>query len=198
MGTDSASILFGKTRRAVLALTYGHTDERFYLRQIVRHASVGVGVVQRELRQLAAAGILTRTVSGRQTYYQANRECPIFEELRAIVTKTAGVASLLQSALAPLGERIAIAFIFGSIAHGGEHATSDVDLMVVGEVGFGEVVDRVSPTQDRLGREVNPKVYPRAEFVEKARAGQHFLSRVLALPKIFLIGTEHDLAQLVG
>lgn len=200
MGTehDLASTLFGKTRRAVLALTYGHADESFHLRRIARFAASGMGVVQRELRQLVDAGILTRTVSGHQTYYQADRACPIFDELRSVVTKTAGVADILRDALAPLGERLAIAFIFGSVARGSEGAASDVDLLIVGDVTFGEVAEAVGPAQERLAREVNPKVYPQAEFVTKVRAGQHFLTRVLALPKVFLVGTDHDLARLVA
>ena len=199
MGTrpgDLGGTLFGKTRRAVLALTYGRPEESFHLRRIARFAATGMGVVQRELQQLTAAGILTRQVSGRQVYYQADRACPVYDELRSLVTKTAGVADVLRGALAALGERASVAFIFGSFARGTQGPDSDVDVLVVGDVTFGEVTDALAPAQERLGREVNPTVYSRREIQQKVRARQHFVTRVLAEAKVFLVGNERELAGL--
>jgi predicted nucleotidyltransferase len=193
---DLGSTLFGKTRRAVLALTYGRPEESFHLRRIARFAATGQGVLQRELQQLTAVGLLTRRVSGRQTYYQADRACPIFEELRSVVTKTAGLSDVLRDALVPLGERVTVAFVFGSFAQGTQRAGSDVDVLVVGQVTFGELTEALAPVQERLSREVNPTVYPRREFQEKVRARQHFVTRVLASPKLFLVGNERELEQL--
>jgi uncharacterized protein len=196
MGTgDLGATLFGKTRRAVLALTYGHPEESFHLRRIARFAATGQGVLQRELQQLTGAGLLTRTASGRQVYYRANRACPIFEELRSVVTKTAGMVDVLRDAFVSLGERVAVAFIFGSFARGTQRSGSDVDVLVIGEVTFGELTEALAPAQERLGREVNPTVYPRREFQQKAQARQHFVTRVLADPKLFLIGNERELAR---
>jgi len=159
-----ASTLFGKARRAVMALTYGHPDESFHLRRIARFAGIGMGVVQRELQQLTQVGILRRTVSGRQVYYQANRDSPVFEELHGLVLKTAGVADVVRDALVAIGDRVAVAFIYGSVARAGETRGSDVDVMVVGNASFTECVDALGPAQERLGREVNPTVYPPAEW----------------------------------
>ncbi len=192
-----SATLFGKTRRAVLSLLYGHADEAFYLRQITRTAGVGLGAVQRELQQLLNAGILLRTVRGRQVYYQANRDCPVFLELKNLVLKTAGVAAILQSALAPLAGRIRIAFIFGSIAAGDEQRGSDGDVLVVGEVTFAEVVSAIQKAQEILDREVNPTVYPPGEFQSKLVTGHHFLKTVLKGPMVFLIGDKRELARLV-
>lgn len=199
MGTQSRDLgatLFGKTRRAVLALTHGHPEESFHLRRIARFAGTGMGVVQRELQQLTATGILTRRVNGRQVYYQADQGCSVFAELRSLVTKTAGVADALRGALAVLGERVSVAFIFGSFARGTQGPDSDVDVLVVGDVAFGEVTDALAPAQERLGREVNPAVYPRRELQQKIRARQHFVTRVLAETKLFLVGSERELAGL--
>ena len=96
MGTQSPDnpigpALFSKNRRAVLALLFGHPDQSYYLRQIVRACGGGVGAVQRELGQLAAAGIIRRTVRGNQVYFQADETCPVFEELKGVVVKTAGI-----------------------------------------------------------------------------------------------------------
>ena len=189
--------LFGATRQAVLRFLFGHSDQRFYQRQIIRSAGLGSGTVQRELEQLVAAGILTRTVEGRQTYFQANRACPVFQELHGLIRKTFGVAQVLQSGLAVLAGKVQLAFIYGSMATGGETTASDVDVMVVGEqVSMHDVVSALAEAQRDLGREVNPSVYRTEEFCRKLAQGQHFLSSVASGPKIFLIGDEHELAGL--
>ena len=188
--------LFGKTRRAVLSLLYSQVDDSFYLRQIVRAAGVGLGAVQRELKQLSDAGIIQRIVRGHQVYYQANPRCPVFAEIKSLVVKTVGVGAALQAALAPLGDRVNVAFIYGSIARSGEHRDSDVDVLVVGKATFSEIVSSLSEAQKTIGREINPTVYPPAEFRSKVAAGHHFLTTVLKGPMLFLIGDARELARL--
>ncbi|MGB7758620.1 MAG: nucleotidyltransferase domain-containing protein [Bryobacteraceae bacterium] len=189
--------LFGATRQAVLRLLFGHTDRRFYQRQVIRSIGLGSGTVQRELEQLVSAGILTRTVEGRQTYFQANRACPVFEELHGLIRKTFGVAQVLQSSLAALADRIQIAFIYGSMATGDETGGSDVDVMIIGKkVSMDDVVPALADAQRDLAREVNPSVYRTAEFCRKLAQGQHFLSSVMSAPKIYLIGDENELRRL--
>ncbi len=190
--------LFGKTRRAVLSVLYSHTDESFYLRQLVRITGVGVGAMQRELKQLTDSGIIRRLRIGRQIFFQANTDCPVFKELRDLVIKTIGVGDVLRSALVPLAERIQIAFIYGSLARGEETRSSDLDVLVVGDLTFAEVVSAISPLQVTLSREINPSVYPLKEFKFKVSEGQHFISTVLEAPKIFVIGDNNELEKLVG
>ncbi len=193
-----ASALFSKNRQAILALLFSHPDEQFYLRRIVRACGGGVGAVQRELKQLAEAGIIRRTVRDRQVYFQADPACPVFEELKSLVVKTVGVADVLRAALAPLGERIVVAFIFGSVARAQQQRASDVDLLVVGQIAFPEVVAALATAQEHLDREVNPAVYSPEEFQAKAAAGHHFLATVLKKPKVFLIGDQDELARLAA
>lgn len=198
MDTDSridslGAALFGKSRRAVLGLLYGHPDQAFYLRQIARATGTGIGAVQRELKQLTDAGILSREKVGNQVHFQANRACPVFAELKSLVIKTAGVADILKTALSALSDRIRIAFLFGSMASADGNADSDVDVMIVGEVSFKEAVEALAQTQEILGREVNPVVYGPDEFEKKRKEGHHFILSVLENPKIFLIGSEDDL-----
>ena len=195
--SDNLSItLFGKTRRSVLSLLYAHADESFYVRQIARNAGAGMGSVQRELQSLYSAGIINRTVSGRQVYYKANRECPVFSELKSLIIKTAGVADMLKAALAPLADKMRAAFIYGSIAGGTEKRESDVDIMVVGDVTFAEIVSVLQKAQKAIGREINPSVYPAAEFKAKIAAEHHFLKSVLKTDSIFLIGDKRELERL--
>jgi predicted nucleotidyltransferase len=195
--TDNLSAtLFGKTRRAILALLYSHADESFYLRQIARTADVGMGAVQRELKNLSKTGIIRRTVRGRQVYFQANPECPIYDELKSLVIKTIGVGDVLRTALIPIADRINVAFLFGSLVRGDEGSRSDVDIMVVGDVTFTEVVLALSHIQETVQREINPIVYPPEEFRSKLAADHHFLKTTLIGPKFFLIGDEHELTKL--
>jgi len=181
----------------VLSLLFGHTDASFYLREIVRRSDVGMGALQRELKLLAGAGIISRSVQGKQVYYKANPDCPVFNELRGLVAKTCGVSEVLRTGLSDLLDLITVAFIFGSLVHGSEAQDSDVDIMVVGTVTFAEVVSALSPLQQTLGREINPTVYPEVEFREKLADGHHFLTSVLEEDKIFLLGDQNELTRLV-
>jgi uncharacterized protein len=190
--------LLGKTRRSILSVLYGHADETFYLRQLVRVAGSGTGSVQRELKALADAGIIRRIGKGRQVYYQANAQCAVYPELKSLIMKTAGMGDALKLAMLPLSERIRTAFIYGSVAHSSESRESDVDLFVIGDVTLAEVVETLSPIQLTLNREINPTVYPVEEFRAKQAAGHHFIKSVLEGNKVFLIGDENDLAKLAS
>jgi len=192
-----ASALFGAARQGVLRLLFGHSDQRFYQRQIVREVGLGYGAVQRELRRLERCGLLLRSVEGRQTYYQANADSPVFEELRGLIRKTFGVADVLRSGLARIAKDIRVAFIYGSIAKGAETAESDVDLFVVADsLALADIVTALRHAQEELRREVNPTVYQAKEFCRKLTQGHHFVSKVVAGPKIFLVGDEGELARL--
>ncbi len=196
--TDQLGItLFGKTRRAILALLYGRVDESFYLRQLARSVNAGMGAVQRELKALSEAGIIRRHVQGRHVYYQADPRSPVFKELRSLVAKTVGAGDILRDALAPLADRIDLAFIYGSVARAEEKKNSDVDVLIVGNVTFSEIVSALNPAQKILGREINPAVYPPAEFRSKVIAGHHFLTAVLGGEKLYLIGGKDELERLV-
>jgi predicted nucleotidyltransferase len=188
--------LFGKTRRELLGLLYTHPDRSFYLRQIVRALGMGQGTVQRELARLAGAGLLARTRVGSQVHYQANSKSPVFNDLKALMVKSAGVADVLREALGGLAEQVAVAFIYGSLARGEGKANSDVDVMIIGEVSFGEVVAALQAAQKAIGREVNPSVYASSEYKRKLRAKHHFLCSVVSLPKVFLVGGENELKRL--
>jgi DNA-binding transcriptional ArsR family regulator len=191
-----SAALFGKARRAILALLFGHPDESFYLRQVIRAAGTGQGAVQRELKRLSEAGVIKRVVRGRQVFYQANRQCAVFDELLGLVAKTIGAAEILRAALAPMADRVLIALIHGSFARGEQRQGSDVDLLVVGKVTFAEVVSALGPSQEKICREINPLVYPPAEFKKKMRLGHHLLQNIVGGPKIFLIGDDRDLARM--
>lgn len=200
MTSSIAGALFGQTRRKVLGLLFGHPEESFYLREIVRAVGSGTGAVQRELEQLTNAGLILREVDGRQIYFTANPGSPVFEEVRGLVTKTIGMHEVIRLALADLAERrlILSAFLYGSAATGRDRPESDVDLMVVGDLTLAALLPVLRPVQDQLGREINPTIYPVEELRQKLVAGNHFLKSVLSRPKIMLVGNENELAELAG
>lgn len=116
-------VLFGKARGAILALLYGQPDKQFYYRQITREIShASPGTLQRELDTLSQLGLIERFAAGNQVFYKANLKNPVYPELRGLVSKTVGVFQMLRSALEPLADRIAAAFVYGSMARRQEHA----------------------------------------------------------------------------
>jgi predicted nucleotidyltransferase len=192
-------VLFGKGRGALLGLLYGQPDESFYYRQITRRVpNVSVGTLQRELDLLSSLGLIDRSTTGHQVFYRANRNHPVFPELRALVSKTVGAIEILRGALAPVADRISAAFIYGSMARQEEKAGSDIDLMIVGSVSLEEVIEHTGKIEPSLGRPINPTVYSPLEFKSKIAAGNHFLNSVVREKKSFLIGGESELRKVGG
>ncbi len=194
-----ADALFTKTQQRVLAVLFGQSQRSFYANEIIGLAGSGSGAVQRELARLELAGLVTTHRIGNQKHYQANPAAPIFAELRGIVLKTFGAADVLRAALQPVWPAVELAFVYGSLAKGTEHAGSDVDLMVIGALpSNAELLEALMPAQAQLGRAVNPTLYTPDEFAQRVRDGRSFILRVLEQPKIFVKGDEHDISRLGG
>jgi len=197
MSNRMLNALFGSELRVrALGWLFSHPDEAFYITQVANATGVPVSNLSLELRKLAEVGLLETYRVGGQRYFRANRACPIFDELRSIAVKTAGIGDVLRVALGKLNG-VEAAFIYGSIARGDAEAASDVDIMVIGAAGFADVIAALEGVRERLGRDVNPTAYGTEEFREKARAGGGFLSDVLAGAKIFLVGDAAKLDALV-
>ena len=182
----------------MLGWLFTHPDERYFVRQLTSLLREDSTNVSRELIRLEKTGILVSTKEGKQKYYQANRKSPIYDELHGLIVKTAGVADVLRSALAPSAGHIKVAFIFGSIASGNEDKASDIDLLVVGNITFGEVVDLISTAEATLNRELNPVVYTLSEFNKRLSENHYFISNILSGDKIFVVGDDNELQSLVG
>lgn len=189
-------LLGSRLRAKALGWFFTHSGERCFVRQLTALLGEDSTNLSRELARLASLGVLACQQEGRQKYYRANPECPIFAELKSLAIKTAGAGDVLREALAPLAERVKVAFLYGSLSRGEENARSDADVMVIGKVAFGEVVQALRAAEEKLGREVNPTVYSPSEFKTKVAAKHHFLATVLSSSKIFLIGNKYDLGKL--
>ena len=184
--------LFTTTQQKVLGLLYVQPDKSFYVKEILRLTGMGVATIKRELERMLSAGILQMNKVGNQHHYQADPACPIYNELLNIVKKTFGVTDVIALTLAPFAERIDWAFIFGSVASGKETSTSDIDLMIIGDVGFTEVVTDLYSIQETLGREINPKIYSREEWTQMKNKKDAFINEILAKPRMDVIGDANE------
>jgi len=190
-----ADALFSSTQQRVLGYLFGQPARSFFANELIGLVGAGSGAVQRELKRLAESGLVTVTHRGNQKHFQANPASPIFAELCSITQKTFGLAGPLREALAPLAGQIDAAFVFGSVAKKSDTAASDVDLMVVSDsLTYADLFGALEEAADKLGRPVNPTVYSRAELARRIGEGNAFVTRVLAQPKLWLIGDEHILA----
>lgn len=198
MNTDSitssiADALFSKVRQRVLAVLFLAPDRSFYTNEVIGLAQSGAGAVQRELADLAAAGLLTVRKQGNQKHFQANAASPVFTELRALVLKTMGLADVLRTALLPIAPQISLAFVFGSMAKQQDTSASDIDVLLVSDtLGYGDVFAALEPASQTLGRPINPAIYSTSDFKARQLDDNAFINRVMKQPKIWLIGQEES------
>ncbi len=189
--TSLSEVLFSGVQQRVLGVLFGQPDRSFYANEIAKLGNTGRGALQRELERMTSSGLITMTAIGHQKHYQANRDSPIFHELRGIVLKTFGLSDVIRQALSGHAAAIEHAFIYGSVARGADTASSDIDLMVIAEgLRYSELFESLAKAEETLGRKVNPTLYSRKAFTKKAQADNQFVSRVLEQPRIVLIGDE--------
>jgi len=193
--SNLADALFSGTQQRVLGLLFEQPERSFYATELINLAGVGSGAVQRELASLSQSGLVTVKPVGNQKHYQANPASPIYDELCGLVRKTVGLAEPLRAALAPLATQIKAAFVYGSVAKKEDTASSDIDLMLVSDtLTFGDTILALQAATESLGREVNPNIFTPQDFANRLKEGGSFVSRVMAQPKVLLIGGEHDLS----
>jgi predicted nucleotidyltransferase len=186
------SFLSSRTRAAFLRLLFGLKTAPLHTRELARQAGVTARSVQKEASTLLKLGLLTVRKDGNRTYYDANRQHPIYKEIHDMVLKTSGLVDIINQALGN-ATGVSCAFIFGSIASGTENADSDIDLMVIGTVGLRKLSSLLSGVSEALGREINPHIMTQEEFGRRLKKNEHLISRILESPKIFVIGTEDEL-----
>ena len=191
--TGLADALFTTTQQRLLTLLFGQPGRSFFASELIRLTGSGSGAVQRELKRFASSGLVSVTPLGRQKHYQANPDCPVFEEVSGIVRKTLALTEPIRRALEPIADRIRLALVYGSVVEGTDTAGSDVDLLLVADgVMLEEVYAALSPVETGLARRISPALYTSREFDERKAAGNPFLTNVLTGEHIVLIGGEGD------
>lgn len=192
--TSLAAALFSNTQQRVLALLFGQSGRSFFATELIGLSGGGSGAVQRELARLAQSGLVTVSRVGNQKHFQANPQSPVFAELCGIVQKTVGLAEPLREVLMPFTDNIVAAFVYGSVAKRSDTAESDIDLMVVSDsLNYADLFGALEEAATRLGRTVNPSIYTRRELARRIKQKNVFVIRVLAQPKVWLIGKDDDL-----
>ena len=171
-------------------------DKWWYLTDLAKHLGVSPSSLQRELASLVDGDLLISRKDGKRVYYKVNRGCPIVEELQTIFVKTSGIADVIKSCLKKFSGKIEIAFVYGSVARTEELSTSDVDLMIVGDVGLADLVPGLRRAEKALSREINPTIYSPQEFLQRHKEGDSFINTVLSDSKIFLKGNDSELEAL--
>ena len=192
MGT-LADLLSSRVKAEMFRLLFGTSDTPLHLREIGRRSGLSVGTVRQELERLENFGLIEKNADGNRRLYAARRDHPLYGDIHNLVLKTSGLADVLRDSLAEAQAQIRVAFVFGSMASGKDHAGSDVDLFIIGELGLRTLSRLLAGVPDKLGREVNPYLLSREEFLRRKRESEHFVSSVLVAPHLFIIGNEHEL-----
>lgn len=185
------ALFSSKLRVKILSHLFLHPGERYHVRRLAAVLAAPVGSIGRELCHLERAGILACESVGNQKHYTVRKALPIIEDLRNIFLKTAGAGEELRHVLEKLSG-IEIAFLYGSYASGEAHASSDLDLMVIGAASNRELAPAVSRVERRLKREINYTLYTRGDAERRRRKIGDFVHEVLAGPKILLVGKTDD------
>ncbi len=186
-----SEILSSRSRAAVFRLLFSGIEKELHVREIQRRSTLNDSTIRQELKKLVRLDLVKGRKDSNRIYYRANKKNPLYRELRNLVIKTTGVADVLRGALRD--GRIHVAFVFGSIAGGEVSAGSDVDLFVIGEIGFRGLSELLSGVSEEIGREINPYVMNKDEYRKRVKSGEHFISHILKSPKIFIVGADHDL-----
>jgi DNA-binding transcriptional ArsR family regulator len=189
-----ANILSSRVRAEIFRLLFGLNEKELHLRELERQAGLSLGTIRQDLQKLLKLDLVKTRRDGNRLYYRANTEHPLYPEIRNLVLKTAGLVEIFKSALNQEGVRVA--FIFGSLANNRDKGGSDVDLMAIGAVTLRDLSSWLSGVTDQIGREINPHTMSVEEFQRRKKKGDHFLSNVLLSPKLFIVGSENDLAAM--
>ena len=191
-------LLLGKTRAAILRELYLNPDRRVSFNELVRRTQSGAGAVSRELKTLGDAGLVVEKREGNQRFLAAATASPVYSELKSLILKTSGAPQVLRDALNGIEEQIAVAFVFGSVAQGVERADSDLDLFVIGSAGYSVVTERMRAAENRLGRAVQVLYFDPASSVDRKSLRKTSIKAIARGPKLFVIGDQARLAELLG
>jgi DNA-binding transcriptional ArsR family regulator len=186
-----AELLSSRGRAEIFRLLFGPVSRELHVRELERQSGLADATVRQELKKLTRIGVVEARQDGNRTYYHANLQHPLYGDIRSLVLKTSGLTDVLREALGDSGIRLA--FVFGSVASAKEQAHSDIDLMVIGTITLRQLGKWLSDVTIKIGREVSPHVLTPEEFARRVKAHDHFITSVLATPRLFVIGGEDEL-----
>ena len=179
--------LRSKARQRLLAYYFANPTARLHLRDLAQRLDIDPANLSKELRRLETEGLFRSEVSGRQKYFQLNREYPLFAEVRSIVSKTIGASSLIAQSLKKI-QGVEEAYLYGSFASNQQDAASDIDVLVIGTPRSEVLAEAMGKIERQLGREVSYTVLTRKEFDSRRTRKDAFLENVWHNKRVPLIG----------
>lgn len=186
-----SEILSSRIRAAIFRLLFGFDAKEIYMRDLERRSGFSIGAIQAELKKLLRFELLEKRKDGNRIYFQANKNHPLYSDLRSLVFKTNGLIDIIKDALIN-SDAIKYAFVFGSFARNEETASSDIDLMVIGDLTLRHLTGMLAGLSDKLNREINPHCLGEQDFIRRKNAGEPFISRICEESRLFIIGNEND------
>ena len=187
-------LLSSRTRAEIFTILFGLNPNELHIREIARRSQLSEASIRQELNKLAGLDLVISRRDSNRVYYCANKDNPLYKEIHAIVLKTTGLVEVLMVALED--SQIEVAFVFGSFATGEESANSDIDLMIIGDIGLRAVSRLLSGVPEKIEREINPHVMTRKEYISRKISGDHFVLNVLKGPKLFVEGDQNEFEEL--
>jgi predicted nucleotidyltransferase len=161
------------------------------LRDLAERLSIDPSNLSKELGRLERDGLFRSEMSGRQKYFQLNREHPLFDEVRKIVGKTIGAAPQIAKSLKRI-EGIDEAYLYGSFANNQQDAASDIDVLVLGAPREQVLAQVMRKLEQQLGREINYTVLTPKEFGSRRARKDAFLENVRHNKRISLVGPNEE------
>jgi len=192
-----SQIFSSKTKAGIFKILFGMDRQELHSRELARQTGMALATVQQELKRLEALDLVVRRKDGNRVYFKANPSHPLFNELHHLTLKTSGIVPMLREALLPVADQIIYAFVFGSIARSEEKAHSDVDVMLIGNIGLRQVAGLIGILADTLEREINPHTQTLEEIEKRVAEGDPFIQNIAAAKKLFIMGDEHAFGAMV-
>ena len=187
-------ILSSRVRAEIFRVLFGLNPRNIHFSELRRQTGLSDATVKQDVDKLIKLGLVVRVVDGNRVYFAADDHHPLYACIHDLVLKTSGLVDVVAAALE--NHNIELAFVFGSIARGEEGSKSDLDLMVVGDIGLRKLTSALSDVAETLHREVNPHVMTKAEFIRRIKEKEHFITTVVSAPKIWIIGSDNELAAM--
>lgn len=184
-----------KNRAELLRLFLTNPEQSFYMQEIGRILGKKPGNFQRTINNMVKEGILTSEYKANARYFKADKNYPLYKELKSIVFKTVGVAGSLKEVLEKIGN-INFSFIYGSYAKAEESYLSDIDLAIIGKPDEDRLIKELDRFERVLKREINYKVYTPHELNKEIEEKEPFILEILKGKKIMLIGDENGLRKI--
>ncbi|MFC1826184.1 winged helix-turn-helix domain-containing protein, partial [Thermodesulfobacteriota bacterium] len=154
-------LISSKTRIKLLIRFFFNPETRSYLRELAKEFNVSTNSVREELNQLTHTKLLKSEKSGRQVFYKANQEHPLFPELKSIVGKVMGIDQVIDSIVNRLGD-LECAYLIDDYAEGKD--TGIIDLLLVGNVDQYHLNDLSRKTERYIKRKIRSLVLSCEEF----------------------------------